>query len=42
MTTAGLLLATTVGLWWESSWVEVAAVVLLTTRAVPARVRRRT
>jgi hypothetical protein len=50
-TLAGLLLSTTVGLfgfvettaaalWWESFWVEVAAVVVLADLAVVARPRR--
>jgi hypothetical protein len=50
-TLAGLLLSTTVGLfgftestaadlWWESFWVEVAAVVVLTALAVVAAPRR--
>jgi hypothetical protein len=50
-TLAGLLLATTVGLfgftettraalWWESFWVELAAVVVLAALAVLARERR--
>ncbi len=52
-TLAGLLLASTVGLfgffestaarlWWESFWVEVAAVVVLTALAVLAARHRRT
>ncbi|HET6391434.1 MAG TPA: hypothetical protein VFG13_01295 [Blastococcus sp.] len=52
-TLAGLLLATTVGLfgfpettsadlWWESFWVEVAAVVVLAVLAVLSRGRRQT
>ena len=52
-TLAGLLLATTVGLfgftestaaelWWESFWVELAAVVVLVALAVVSRGRRRT
>ncbi|MCF6743685.1 hypothetical protein E9529_05230 [Blastococcus sp. KM273128] len=51
-TLAGLLLSTTVGLfgfvestaaplWWESFWVELAAVVVLAVLAVEARPRRR-
>jgi hypothetical protein len=51
-TLAGLLLATTVGLfgftestaarlWWESFWVEVAAVVVLAALALLSRGRRR-
>ena len=50
-TLAGLLIATTVGLfgfvettaaslWWESFWVEVAAVVVLTALALVTRPRR--